>query len=72
MKYYQMGEKSSFTSKELHTKEGQINIKICKFILTKMNIFKNIIQKEHQQFALPTKYKFNTKYNSDYQIFLLT
>lgn len=49
----------------------QMYIKISKFILTKMAIIKNLNQKEHQWFALSTKYKFSMKYNSGYQIFLL-
>lgn len=70
MKFYHIGGESSFFSKELHTEEVQISIKIRTFVLTKKNI-KNLNQKEHQWSTLPTKYKFSMKYNSHYQILVM-
>lgn len=66
MKYYHIGGESSFFSKELQRKCKSAS-KYTILVLTKINI-KNLNQKEHQRFALPTKYKFSKKYNSHYQI----
>ena len=52
MKYYHIGGESSFSPKELHTEEVQISIKICTFVLTKINI-KNLNQKEINDLLYP-------------------